>query len=213
MLQEEFSAAKEECECGNIIAQTVFQHGAKHTFGSVWKCCIQQYTFSRPAANGWEYYDAALMVDLVYSAITWNANICSDFLQAWIKIPATFTDFDQPSSELLLAALQVKNAKLPPNESNWSVSKKPAIVCHDDPPAPSHLPRSDWPNFPRLNSSTHHMVYHHCISYSRSNVTLDVKHCCHVASHSWLDIIYGKQPAPLDFSYTVHTNTVHGSMQ
>lgn len=41
------------------------------------------------------------MVDLVYSAITWNANICSDFLQAWIKIPATFTDFDQPSSELL----------------------------------------------------------------------------------------------------------------
>lgn len=71
------------------------------------------------------------MVDLVYSAITWNANICRDFLQAWIKIPATFTDFDQPSSELLLAALQVKNAKLPPNESDWSVGKKPAIVCHD----------------------------------------------------------------------------------
>lgn len=119
------------------------------------------------------------MVDLVYSAITWNANICRDFLQAWIKIPATFTDFDQPSSELLLAALQVKNAKLPPNESDWSVGKKPAIACHrlpwhpSDRPAPSHLPRSSWPNFPRLNSSTHHMVYHHCISYSSSNVTLD----------------------------------------
>lgn len=133
------------------------------------------------------------MVDLVYSAITWNANICRDFLQAWIKIPATFTDFDQPSSELLLAALQVKNAKLPPNESDWSVGKKPAIVCHDiQAIVQSHLPRSSWPNFPRLNSSTHHMVYHHCISYSSSNVTLA----------SWLDVIRGKQPAPLDFSDT-----------
>lgn len=133
------------------------------------------------------------MVDLVYSAITWNANICSDFLQAWIKIPATFTDFDQPSSELL-------NFLLMSQTGVWVRSLPSSAMTSKRSSSSESLATfrlAKLSSFEQLHPpyglpSLRFMFKQQC--------HIRRKRCCHVAS--WLDVICGKQPAPLNFSYT-----------